>query len=95
MPGKKGWTGTGNDDFGSYGLNEKNGSKGRELLITYKPGGFSCKYGKHSKEDLFNIQPSGQWSSRLRNRKQTMLKVSKNRPKKMTKILGAITPNVY
>ena len=51
--------------------------------------------GKYLNKAFHNIQPSGQWSSLLRNRKQTMLKVSKNRPQKMTNMLGAITPNVY
>ena len=46
ISGKTAWTGTGNDDFGNFGLVEKkglNGSKERQFLVTYKPGGFSCK----------------------------------------------------
>ena len=46
ISGKTAWTGTGNDDFGNYGLVEKkgvNGSQERQFLVTYNPGGFSCE----------------------------------------------------
>ena len=49
ISGKTAWTGTGKDDFGKYDLVEKKGVKKgkkgskRQILVTYKPGGFSCK----------------------------------------------------
>ena len=62
--GKTAWTGTGNDDFGKFGLVEKKGvkkgSKERQFLVTYKPGGFSCKYRNHLGGDLSHILRSGQ-----------------------------------
>ena len=64
ISGKTAWTGTGNDDFGNYGLVEKKGlkkgSKERQFLVTYKPGGFSCKYHNHLEGDLSYIHRSGQ-----------------------------------
>ena len=64
ISGKTAWTGTGNDDFGNYGLVEKKGlkkgSKERQFLVTYKPGGISCKYLNHLEGDLSYIHRSGQ-----------------------------------
>ena len=48
ISGKTAWTGTGNDDFGNYGIVEKKGQgkegSKKQFLVTYKPdAGFSCK----------------------------------------------------